>query len=30
VVNLPMFPQLREEEVRIAAQAVVDFYKGKR
>lgn len=29
VVNLPMFPQLREEEVRIAAQAVVDFYKGK-
>jgi dTDP-4-amino-4,6-dideoxygalactose transaminase len=30
VVNLPMFPQLREEEVRTAAQAVVDFYKGKR
>jgi dTDP-4-amino-4,6-dideoxygalactose transaminase len=29
VVNLPMFPQLREEEVRIAAQAVVDFYKVK-
>lgn len=30
VVNLPMFPQLREEEVRTAARAVVDFYGGKR
>ncbi len=27
VVNLPMFPQLREDEVRTSAQAVVDFYK---
>jgi dTDP-4-amino-4,6-dideoxygalactose transaminase len=30
VVNLPMFPQLREDEVCTAGQAVVDFYKGKR
>lgn len=30
VVNLPMFPQLREEEVRAAAQAVVDFYHNGR
>jgi dTDP-4-amino-4,6-dideoxygalactose transaminase len=30
VVNLPLFPQLREDEVRTAAQAVVDFYKSKR
>jgi dTDP-4-amino-4,6-dideoxygalactose transaminase len=29
-LNLPIFPQLREEEVRTAAQAVVDFYKGGR
>lgn len=29
VVNLPMFPHLQEAEVRTAAQAVVDFYKGK-
>jgi len=28
VVNLPMFPQLREDEVRTAAQAVIDFYKN--
>jgi dTDP-4-amino-4,6-dideoxygalactose transaminase len=28
-VNLPMFPQLREEEVRAAGQAVVDFYRQK-
>jgi dTDP-4-amino-4,6-dideoxygalactose transaminase len=28
-VNLPMFPQLREDEVRAAGQAVVDFYKGR-
>jgi len=27
VVNLPIFPQLREDEVRTAAQAVLDFYK---
>ncbi len=27
VVNLPIFPQLREDEVRAAAQAVVDFYR---
>jgi dTDP-4-amino-4,6-dideoxygalactose transaminase len=29
VVNLPMFPHLREDEVRTAAQAVVDFYKSR-
>ena len=27
VVNLPVFPHLREDEVCTAAQAVVDFYK---
>ena len=27
VVNLPVFPHLREDEVCAAAQAVVDFYK---
>lgn len=30
VVNLPMFPHLREHEVRTAAQAVVDFYASGR
>ncbi len=29
VVNLPMFPHLREDEVRTAAQAVVDFYQER-
>jgi dTDP-4-amino-4,6-dideoxygalactose transaminase len=29
VVNLPMFPQLREDEVRTAAQAVIDFYRSR-
>lgn len=30
VVNLPMFPHLREDEVRTAAETVVAFYQQKR
>ncbi len=30
VVNLPMFPHLREDEVRTAAETVVAFYRQKR